>query len=197
MPYVIIPKEYRKDSVPFQGEYAIYRDKKKHKYFFLIGTGDKSVEQIIEQNNFLCFEIPADVFAHYKELERKYPHCHGERIDMKSVKTADIASVEIVNDWENKNLNLNDENKPAPQLILPEAECGPRGPRGPLGSPGFMYVPRGNVRVLYTQVKKIMDSLLKEILYADREMKENLTASVENVCSDIKEVTKQFLEGEE
>lgn len=197
MPYVIIPKEYGKDDVPFQGEYTIYNDKEEHKYYFLMGTGDKSVGQIIKQDNFLCFEIPIEVFAHYKELERKYPHCHGERINMKSVKTADIASVEIANDWENKNLNLNDENKPAPQLILPEAESGPRGPRGPLGSPGFMYVPRGNVRVLYTQVKKIMDNLLREIRYADKEMKENLAKSVESVCYDIREAAKQFLEGEE
>lgn len=194
MPYVIIPKEYRKDSVPFQGEYAIYRDKEKHKYFFLIGTGDKSVEQIIEQNNFLCFEIPAMVFAHYKALERKHPYCHGERINMKSVKTADIASVEIVNDWENKNLNLNDENKPAPQLILPEAECGPRGP---LGSLSYICVPEGNAGVLYSHVKKIMDNLLREIRYADKEMKENLAKSVESVCYDIREAAKQFLEGEE
>lgn len=106
MPYIIVPKEYRKDSVPFQGEYAIYRDKEAHKYYFLIGTGDMSVGQIIKQNSSFCMEIPAVVFAHYKELERKYPYTHGERVNMKSVKTADIASVEIVNDWGAKNLNL-------------------------------------------------------------------------------------------
>ena len=197
MPYVIIPKEYGKDDVPFQGEYTIYNDKEEHKYYFLMGTGDKSVGQIIKQDNFLCFEIPIEVFAHYKELERKHRYAHGERINMKSVKTADIANVEIVNGWENKNLNLEDANKPTPQPILPEAGCGHRGPRGPLGSLSYICVPKGNAGVLYSHVKKIMDNLLREIRYADKEMKENLAKSVESVCYDIREAAKQFLEGEE
>ena len=196
MPYVIIPKEYRKDGVPFQGEYAIYKDKEKHKHYFLMGTGDMSVDQIIKENNPLCFEIPIEVFAHYKELERKYPYTHGERINTKDVKTTDVASVEIVSDWENKNLNLEDVNKPAPVPILPEKEGGPRGPRGPLGRHAFMCVPKGNAEVLYRHTKEIMGDLLIEILYSDKEMGENLMASVESACSDIKEAAKQFL-GEE
>lgn len=194
MPYVIIPKEYRKGSVPFQGEYAIYRDKEEHKHYFLIGTGDKSVEQIIKENSFLCFEITATVFAHYKYLERRHSYCHGERINMKSIKTVDVASVEIVNDWENKNLNLEDENKPAPRPILPEKESGPRGP---LGRRAFICIPKGNAWRLYGFVKESVDELLREILRDDGEMKENLAVSVENVYSDIKKAAKQFLEGEE
>ena len=118
--------------------------------------------------------------------------------DVKAVREAATEMTRLRNEMADLHDALGD--KLAAEVGVPEgfkdAPRGPRGPRGPLGRHAFMCVPKGNAEVLYRHTKEIMGDLLIEILYSDKEMGENLMASVESACSDIKEAAKQFL-GEE